>query len=100
MTKERMKDFPDVPAATEFGCDITLSLWRGIGINKKVPEDIKNYLTQVIDGACQSPEYKEFLISKKANPEGLLTGKKAHDFYLDIYNQVKTAYEELKGSNQ
>lgn len=97
MSSERLPEYPNTPTAKELGCDITMALWRGIGINKKVAPEIKDYLSKVIGGACQSPEFQNFLKMMVADPRGVLWGEKAHTFYLKIYDEVKTAYDELKG---
>lgn len=88
MSKERHKDFPDTPSSVELGYDITLELWRGVGIAESCPADIKEYLSQVMAAICNSPKWKEFLETIKATQE-VYTGEAANKFFLDEYHMVE-----------
>ena len=89
MSKQRLPQFPDTPTAGELGCDITIALWRGVGLNKKIPQEKKDYITKILCAITESPEYKEFLTMMVADPKGVLCGKDANDSYVREYKLVK-----------
>lgn len=88
MSEERFPGFTDTPTAKELGCDVTIALWRGVGINNKAPKEIKDYLTKVLCAITESPEYKKFLELTVADPKSVLCGDAAHKFFVAEYEQV------------
>ncbi|MBU1205689.1 MAG: tripartite tricarboxylate transporter substrate binding protein [Proteobacteria bacterium] len=89
MSESRFPGFLDTPTAKELGCDITIALWRGVGINNKATKEIKDYLTKVLCAVTESPEYKKFLEQTAADPKSVLCGADAHKFFVAEYEQVK-----------
>ena len=89
MAEKRLPTFPDTPTARELGCDITIALWRGVGINNKVDKEKIDYLTKILAGVTQSPEYKAFLKLTVADPDSVVTGDDAHNYYMKEYELVK-----------
>lgn len=88
MAEERHPNFPDVPTARELGHDITIALWRGVGVAADTPPDIKEYLVKVFQAICNSPEYIEFLNVAMALPGSMLFGEDAQKMFLDEYHLV------------
>lgn len=56
--EDRVKQFADVPAAPEFGWDITMGRWRGIGARAGTPPDRIEYLHQIFKKAMGHSLYK------------------------------------------
>ena len=95
----RLEDFPDVPAATELGLNITYGLWRGLAVRAGTPPEIVRELERLCEQAYNSPYYKEqerkqYLYYRP----GLLVGdafrefvKQEYEIYLQIYKELGLA---------
>jgi len=59
-TEERVKDFPELPTAVEYGWDITMGRGRGFMLAGGTPEPIADFLEKAIRQACETDEYKVF----------------------------------------
>ena len=88
MSSKRHSDFPDTPCSVELGYDITLDLWRGIGVAADMPADIREYLSKIFAAVCESPQWQQFLKDIMANPE-VYTGDTANKVFMDEYHMVK-----------
>jgi tripartite-type tricarboxylate transporter receptor subunit TctC len=55
----RSRLYPDVPTAKELGYDMTFSLWRGAGVPKGTPEDVKNILSDAFRRALENDQFKK-----------------------------------------
>ena len=56
--EDRVKRFADAPAAPEFGWDITMGRWRGIGARAGTPPDRIEFLHQIFKKAMGHSLYK------------------------------------------
>ena len=75
---KRSRLYPDVPTAKEGGFDMNFVQWRGVGVPKGTPEDVKNLLVDAFRKASQMEAFKKnieqagleltFLGPKEAGP--------------------------------
>ena len=54
---QRIADMPDVPTARELGYDVTLSVWRGLAVPKKTPDDVVKILEEAAAQTVVNPDY-------------------------------------------
>jgi tripartite-type tricarboxylate transporter receptor subunit TctC len=92
----RLSDFPDVPAATELGLNITYGLWRGLAVKAGTPSEIVKKLEWLCEQAYNSPYYKEqekrqYLYYRP----GLLVGDAFREFVKQEYSTYLQVYKEL-----
>jgi putative tricarboxylic transport membrane protein len=92
----RLSDFPDVPAATELGLNITYGLWRGLAVKAETPPEIVKKLEWLCEQAYNSPYYKEqekrqYLYYRP----GLLVGDAFREFVKQEYSTYLQVYKEL-----
>jgi putative tricarboxylic transport membrane protein len=60
--EQRLPRYPDVPTFLDINCDLPNEImWRGFAVNKETPDDICNYLTNLLDKVSNDPEWKEFV---------------------------------------
>ena len=57
---DQIEALKDTPSTVELGYSTTIGSWRGFVIKKGAPENVKQYLIDVMKKAYDSPEYKEF----------------------------------------
>lgn len=57
-TPQRLSYFPDVPTFRELGIDWVDGAYRGIGVPKSTPEDIRKRLSDMIGEINRDPEFK------------------------------------------
>lgn len=60
MVEKRPQQFSDVPTSVERGINVTMGLWRGLGMKAGTPPGIANYLYAVIKDAMNDPVYVQF----------------------------------------
>jgi len=60
LTEKRLEKYPDIPTAREFGIDVTLGRWRGVGVRKGTPPEIVSFLEGAFTKAIQSKRYQEY----------------------------------------
>lgn len=61
-SRERVKELPDVPTAAEAGVpDFRVTVWYGVAVPAKLPEDITVKLTESLDRAAKDPAFRETL---------------------------------------
>jgi tripartite-type tricarboxylate transporter receptor subunit TctC len=70
----RSRLFPDVPNAKEAGYNVTFALWRGIGIPKGVPEDVKGQLAEAFRKAVENEQFRKQM--EQAGQENFFLGPK------------------------
>jgi len=92
----RLSDFPEVPAATELGLNITYGLWRGLAVKAGTPPEIVKKLEWLCEQAYNSPYYKEqekrqYLYYRP----GLLVGDAFREFVKQEYSTYLPVYKEL-----
>lgn len=56
----QLDELKDVPTALEKGIDATIGSWRGFVINKGAPQDVKDYLIELMQESVETEEYKQF----------------------------------------
>jgi tripartite-type tricarboxylate transporter receptor subunit TctC len=56
---KRSRLFPDVPTARELGYDVTFFLWRGIGVPKGTPDEVKTVLADAFQKAAANEQFKK-----------------------------------------
>lgn len=56
---DMIEELKDTPCSVEKGIDFTQGSWRGFAVKKGTPQEIKDYLTDVIEQVYNSAEYKE-----------------------------------------
>ncbi len=66
LANERSKMFPDTPTAKELGYDVAWESWRGFGVPKGTPEEVKTILEDAFKKAYDNPEFQQ-----KATEAGL-----------------------------
>jgi len=80
MSDERLNILPDVPTLNEaIGSDWKMAAWRGVFAPKGLPDDVWARLTEAVEKAYNSDEYKEFMEGRGL---GMIwaTGDDAQDF--------------------
>ncbi|EHL99515.1 hypothetical protein HMPREF9946_03277 [Acetobacteraceae bacterium AT-5844] len=65
MADERLADFPDVPTFKESGTDVAIGTWRGIFVQKRVPQDVVDILRTAARATANEQSFKDTL--KKLN---------------------------------
>lgn len=68
MDTERDALFPAVSTFKEQGVDVAFHTWRGLGLPKGVPADVKAKLADSFKKAMETPDFKEFLKKTSLNP--------------------------------
>lgn len=58
-SEERMESMPDVPTFKELGYDFLYGAWRGIGVPKGTPQEVKDVLENAFAEAMASEKVKE-----------------------------------------
>lgn len=61
MDGNRMKGFPNVPTAKEQGFDLAFSVWRGMAVPAKTPDEIVKILHDAFKKAMEDPKFVEFM---------------------------------------
>jgi tripartite-type tricarboxylate transporter receptor subunit TctC len=51
--------YPDVPTAKELGIDVVIYQWRGVGVPKGTPKEVKDTLAEAFRKAMESEECKK-----------------------------------------
>ena len=59
LTDERVENIPDVPTFTELGYDVVYNSWRGIAVQKDVPDDVFEKICAAYKAAYEDPEFQE-----------------------------------------
>jgi tripartite-type tricarboxylate transporter receptor subunit TctC len=95
-TEKRLEKFPDVPTGKELGYDITMGRWRGLCVKKGTPQEIINYLADVLKKSANDPTYKAI---EKASLLDLRPGWKGPEefgkFWDEEYVRYKDIFDEL-----
>ncbi|PRX09362.1 UNVERIFIED_ORG: tripartite-type tricarboxylate transporter receptor subunit TctC [Martelella mediterranea] len=80
MSKDRLPTFPDVPTLKEaIGSDWTMAAWRGVFAPAGLPDDVNARLSEAVEKAYNSAEYKSFM---EGRGQGMvwMSGQEAIDF--------------------
>lgn len=61
MADERLPAFPDVPTLKELGINWSAGTWRGVGVPKGTPEEIRKKLEDAVVEIANSEAFKKFM---------------------------------------
>lgn len=61
LDEERFATLPEVPTLKEQGYDVVSGTWRGIGVPKGTPEEIKTKLSEAMEAAINDPAFIEIM---------------------------------------
>ena len=86
-TPQRLSYFPDVPTFRELGIDWVDGAYRGIGVPKSTPEDIRKRLSDMIGEINRDPEFKQ-----KMTEQGLEIVDIPYDKMSAFMDERKKAY--------
>ncbi len=56
-SEERVPSLPDVPTFKELGYDMVGGAFRGVGVPKSTPEDVRKQVSDALDKVNQDPEF-------------------------------------------
>jgi tripartite-type tricarboxylate transporter receptor subunit TctC len=59
-TDERLDEFPDIPTTVEYGWDLTDGIERGLMIHRDTPDEIVEYLEDVLYEAQQTESFQQY----------------------------------------
>ena len=93
MSAERDKIFPDVPTFKEQGVDVQFYTWRGLGLPKGVPANIKAKIADAYKKAYDSQEFQEFAAKASLN----LAYQNSADFSKFLDQNYKDVEAVMKG---
>lgn len=79
MAPQRFEALPNVPTFTELGYDIISGTWRGLGVPKGTPSEIRAQLEDAFDKAIKDAEFVAFMKNAKLGIYNL-SGKEFSDF--------------------
>jgi tripartite-type tricarboxylate transporter receptor subunit TctC len=91
---KRSRLFPDVPTTKEIGLPVVINFWRGIGVPKGTPKEVKAILADAFQKAMESEECKKFF--DQVGLERVYLGpeeagpwmKNQNDFFKSIATQI------------
>lgn len=95
----RIEVYKDIPTLKELGINVTTGTWRGIGVPKGTPQEVKDTLTLAIEKAVNDPEFVSFMTERGFGVEY----KNAEDFanfMTDDQNALSSVVEYIKVSEQ
>ena len=65
--EQRLSRYPEAPTLVESGCDLPNEImWRGFAVHKDTPEEICNWLTDLLGKVSSDPEWVEFVAFNSA----------------------------------
>jgi tripartite-type tricarboxylate transporter receptor subunit TctC len=83
---KRSQIYPDVPTAKELGYDVVLYQWRGVGVPKGAPKEIKEVLSGAFKKAMENEECKNTF--EKLGLERIYLGPEEADRWLKVQNEL------------
>jgi len=93
-TEERLESFPEVPTARELGYDVVHKSWRGFGVPKGTPDEVKQILVSAFKKAFDEPDFQEK--ANKAKLDLVYAGPEDFKTSLDQqYPQVQRIMKQL-----
>jgi len=70
LTEERLEELPDVPTAKELGIDLQNASFTGLVVPEGTPDDVVDTLSEAIQNAAQSDEFRETIEASNLIPVG------------------------------
>jgi tripartite-type tricarboxylate transporter receptor subunit TctC len=67
-TNQRSSIFPDTPTGKELGHDLVVVLWRGVGLPKGTPKEVKDILVEAFRKATAEEEFKKMISQMGLQP--------------------------------
>ncbi|MCR5083935.1 MAG: tripartite tricarboxylate transporter substrate binding protein [Succinivibrionaceae bacterium] len=64
MSDERDPKFPDLKTLKELGTDLSIGTWRGFGVPKGTPKDIKDRISAAIKKSVDDPQFVKFMADR------------------------------------
>ncbi len=61
-TEKRLPQFPDVPTFKELGIDWIDGAYRGIGVPKSTPPDVRKQVSDMMDAINKDPEFRKKMV--------------------------------------
>jgi tripartite-type tricarboxylate transporter receptor subunit TctC len=58
---KRSRLYPDVPTARELGYEVVIYMWRGVGVPKGTPKEVKAVLVEAFRRTMEDEECKKFM---------------------------------------
>lgn len=72
MADSRSAIYPDVPTFKELGHDMTIRAWAALVAPKDTPKEKLEVLRQAAKKACESKEFKEYLMKQGIDPTAII----------------------------
>jgi putative tricarboxylic transport membrane protein len=89
--KKRLPAFPDVPASSESGYDITLPQFRSFVVKAGTPPDRVKVLSDMLAKCAATDEYRKFLADQYADPDSFIPADRAGAFLQAQLGDMKAA---------
>ncbi|ADO83906.1 tripartite tricarboxylate transporter substrate binding protein [Ilyobacter polytropus] len=95
MDTERHPELSEVPTLKEQGFDITSGTWRGIGVPKGTPDEVKAKLSEAIDKAVNDPQFKS-IMAKSNTSIRYMNAEEFTNFVKSDEETIKKIVDALK----
>lgn len=92
---KRLKDFPDVPIATELGWDVEQATWRGFSVRAGTPQDRVDILRKAFMKSMKHKIYQDYLKNNSMGPESIMDGEQWDAFLRKQYPIWEQAMKDL-----
>lgn len=89
---DMIEELKDVPTTVEKGIDFTQGSWRGFAVKKGTPEEIKDYLSDVIEKVYNSDAYKEASEKEMSN---IIPGYIGPEEYGKMWEEEINKFEKI-----
>ncbi len=87
-------ELKDVPCTVEKGIEFTQGSWRGFAVKKGTPQEIKDYLTEVIEKVYNSDKYKE---ASEKDMSNIIPGFVGQKEYGEMWVNEIAKFKEILG---
>lgn len=92
---KRLEKYPDVPTAKEQGFNFLFGMWRGVAVQKGVPQEIVNRLHVILYKCMRDPEF-----IKKAKELSLTLDYKGPSAFARFIESMDKQYKEIIIANK
>lgn len=87
-----IEELKDVPCTVEKGIEFTQGSWRGFAVKKGTPQEIKDYLTEIIEKVYNSDVYKE---ASEKDMSNIIPGYVGQKEYGEMWADEITKFREV-----